>query len=923
MDLFVEFASGPIVVDTECPRFSWTVPFTGQNKTQSAYQVQVASSAELLKKNKPDLWDSGIIKSQESVHIRYGGRKLASNQDVFWRVQVWDEKEKASRFSQIERFGTPLFHESDWHATWIGLCDPREPFVDPACFMNAASEPRLKTIEPDPRAPMLRKVFKLTKEVQRARAYVAGVGLYEFSINGQKAGDDVLATSRTEFRKRILYSCYDITSLLQKNDNAIGVLLGNGWYSGQKKYWGWQMQWYGSPRALVQLEIEYADGTTDRIVSDHSWQGTWSPITFNCLHDGENYDARLEQKGWNTATFDAKSWPRVNEVPSPGGKLAAINHEPERIVETLPAVSMTEPKPGVFVYNFGRNIAGWARISIKNGLRGQTVKLRFAERIEKDGTLNCTSHEPARHADEYIMKGAELETYEPRFTYHGFQYVEVSGYPGIPDIHAIEARFVYMSVAKSGHFECSSPLINNIHQCTLQSQICNLQMGVPTDDTQRPERMGWGADAWASAHEAMYNLWMPRVYTKWIRDYQDQQDDSGLVGMITPRAGIEEDLIWSCAFFLIPFWQYIRYGDRQILEENYSAFKRYMDYLAASACKEIPESWLTTAHDRLLCPATPLESRLNPKEKGYLQLSQWGDHLATTEGYKMRTDYPLSIATAFYFLDAVTMADIAETLGHKSDVKYYRQLAEKIKDAFNQNFFDAPCNFYDGGTQSAQVWPLAFGLVPAEQYRPVADYLYDQIAKKQRRLTTGYIATQFAIDLLSRMGQSDLVWRLANATDYPSWGYMLRHGQTTTTETWDGENGSMNHVALGAALDQWLYSTLAGIRADPQQPGFEHVIIAPYFPSDLQWARASIHTMRGTLVSSWRQNNEDIDLTIAIPANCSAEIHLPAKSTRVLESGKPVAKAKGIKLRQATEQSSIVETGSGVYRFRFSREKQK
>jgi alpha-L-rhamnosidase len=917
-DLKVEFAASPLAIGTRAPRFSWEVPLAGRGRRQSAYQILVASSEASLASGRGDLWDSGKVESSQSVHIVYAGAALRSNQDCFWKVQVWDEEGKATGFSQAACFGTALFDDADWNAQWIGLGAPDELVADVDSFQQQRVAPEIKAVEPDHRAPLMRKEFEIRKPVRRARAFICGLGLYELRMNGSKVGEEVLATSRTDFRKRALYGTYDLTPLLKTGVNALGLILGGGWFCGQKKYWGWQTQWYGSPRALLQVEIEFEDGSSQKVVSDGSWQGAWSPITFNCLYDGEDYDARLEQEGWDSAGFGAGDWQKVNVVAAPGGKLLASTHEPEKVVEALRPVSLREPKPGVYVYDLGRNIAGWARVRIKGGERGDAVKLRFAEALDAAGQLDSASYAPARHEDNYILKGSGEEVYEPRFTYHGFQFIELTGYPGLPDLDTVEGRFAHVAVEPIGSFDCASDFINNIHRCTVQSQLCNVQMGVPTDDTQRAERLGWGADAWASANEALYNLRMPRLYTKWIADFHDQQGADGMVGMIAPQPGPEEDLVWSAAYLLIPWWQYLHYGDRRLLEDSYVPFQRYLGYLEATGRKQIATSPLGQA-EKTQRWYSSIESRFPAAEdRGFLQKAQWGDHLSTAEGSHGRSDLPLSIATAFYFLDVSIMARIAETLGRKDDVIRYRDLAGKIKEAFNARFFDPNVGFYDNGAQSAQAWPLAFGLVPEEHRKKVSDYLHYSVKTVQRRLTTGYIATKYAIDALTAAGHESLVWQLANATDYPSWGFMLRHNRTTTTETWDGDGGSLNHVALGAAIDEWFYSTLAGIRPDEAQPGFERIIIKPYLPADLQWVRATLKTLRGTVLSAWRQDGASAWLRLAVPANSTATVHIPAAVLeKITESGGPATEAKGVKLLRSENGETVFEVGSGLYLFVF------
>jgi len=891
--MLVEYAESPLAIGARKPRFSWEVPLAGQNRYQSAYQVLVASRKELLLLGKADVWDTGKVNSAQSVNVEYAGRPLLSNRDYYWCVQVWDEAGKANGFSELAYFGTALLDEADWQAKWIGMGDPNEPVSDPDAFQQNRVSPVVQAFEPEPRAPMLRKEFPVGKPVKRARAFVCGLGLFELRLNGRKVGEDVLATPRTDFRKRAMYGTYDITGLLQTGANAVGVMLGNGWFNGQKKFWGWQMQWFGSPRALVQLEIEFADGSRQRVVSDETWRGSWSPITFNCLFDGEHYDARLEQPGWDAPGFADAGWQNVNVVRAPGGKLTPIPHEPSRVVETIRPVAIRQPAPGVFVYDFGVNFTGWVRLAVPAGKAGDVITLRFGEAQHADGSLNNSTNNRALQTDRYTCRGGGAEVFEPRFTYHGFQYVELTGYPGVPDLETLTGCFVRTAVEQTGTFECGHELINKIHRCTVQSQRCNIQMGVPTDDTQRPERQGWAGDAWSYAVEAFYNFGASRVFAKWIADFYDQQDETGMVGMIVPQAGPEEDLVWSAAFVMIPWWQYLHYGDRRILEDSYPYLQKYLAYLERCGQKDVVAlptdkllqllRWQCKKEDRY-----PAEA-----ERGYLQISQWGDHLATNEGASgFRKNQPLSIATAFYFHDVSLMARIAEVLGKEADARRYRDLAAKIQAAFHERFFNPGFGYYDVGCQSAQAWPLAFGMVP-EQYREtVANYLSSSVNHRQRRLTTGYAGTKWAIQALADAGRHDFIWKRAIATEYPSWGYMLRDPKRTTiTENWMG-GGSLCHTTLGAAIDEWFYWGLAGIRPDASAPGFERIIFQPYLPKDLPWARATVRTPRGEIVSDWKHDGKKATWNIRVPANCTAQVRFPVE--------KPV-----------------VEVGSGTYCFEF------
>jgi alpha-L-rhamnosidase len=902
----------------------------GRNRKQTAYRIIVSTDKETLQSMVGDEWDTGKVSSSQSTHIPYEGNALKSNKDYFWSVQIWDESDQTQGFGEPAHFCTALLHPSDWKSQWIGMGAETEPVFDPYSVSqddgtglqlqeNAFEklDPRLRDFEPDMRAPMLRTTFSLDKGVKRAKCFICGLGLFELRLNGQKVGADVLSTPRTDFRKRVYYTTYDVSDDLQVGDNAIGVLLGNGWYNAQKKYWHWQAPWFGSPRFLFQLEIEHTDGSLTRVCSDESWRGDWSPIRLNCIYDGEDYDARLEQPGWDTYSFDDLRWEPVRIVSSPGGKLVSLNHEPNQIAKRFAPVSMANPQDGVYVFDMGTIMTGWVSLHIPHGLKGETVSLRYAELLRDDGMIDTRTAGNARQADHYAMKGATDERYEPRFTYHGFRYVEVCGFPGTPEIESIEGCFVYNQTHEKGTFDCSHSLINKIHACTLQSQRCNMQMGVPTDDTQREERLGWCGDAWSYAHESFYNFDVPRFWEKWIADFYDQQNEAGLVGYITPLPGFGEDLVWSAAFVLIPWWHYIHYGDKRILQNSYPYLKKYMAYLESVGRKELP-SFGHKSPAAFLFPKCSLDKRRPSKEEhGYLQHSLFGDHLATHEGGSgMGKDQPRSMATAFYHMDALVMSRIASVLGFHDDANRYTQLAVRIQQAFHSAFYGEDCGYYDVGCQSAQALALCFDLVPQELAARLRGYFCSSVNFRQRRITSGYAGTKWVIQALADAGRPDVIWSRATATDYPSWGYMLHDDKTTITENWQGE-ASQCHTTLGAAIDEWFYWGLAGIRPNADAPGFQQIDIKPYFPKDLHWAKAEVQTLHGVIASEWKHDEKLVSLSIRVPANCTANVMIPCEDLQAIDES-------GINILAHVDMSTevrkgrcVVHIGSGNYTFAF------
>jgi len=908
-ELMVEYDPSPVALDIPKPRFTWIVNLEGRDRRQTAYQILLASNINILNADKGDMWNTELVASDQSSQIIYGGLPLLSNREYYWKVRIRDDSGKILPYGKTGTFNTGLFDQKDWTAEWIGSGEPGEIRADVNTFTSRSWSEDVQNVKVESRSPLFRHEFLVEKKVRRARLFISGLGLYELRLNGAKVGNNVLAPSKTDFRKRVLYDTYDVTAELTSGVNSLGIMLGNGWFNGQKKYWGWQMQWYGSPRVILQLMIEYSDGSTSRIVSDKSWKKSWGPVTFNCLFDGEHYDARLEQQGWDMPGYDDQLWSLANVVSSPGGKLASSMHEPGMVTQTIKPIAVNNPRPDTFVVDLGQNIAGWVRLKL-NGPSGTIVKLRFAEKLRANGMIDPSSSNAALQEDHYILKGKGTEIFEPRFTYHGFQFIEITGYPGIPTSETLEGRFVQTAVAPAGSFTCSNDLINRIHLCMVQSQRSNVQMGVPTDDTQRPERQGWGADVMMSSQEAMLNLNIQRVYTKWLRDFRDQQDRQGRVGFITPRAGIEEDMVWGSSFVIVPWYQYIFYGDTLVLKENYEAILRYMNYLASQGRADIQLK--EKGGNPLFNDTVP-----QPNLIGYLQQSQWGDHLSLAEGYRSRSGLPLSISTAFYYHEIQIMEKMARLLGKKDHAETFHFLSKQILEAFNQKFLNKNERYYDDGSQAAQVWPLFFGMVPADYEQSVLIKLVNDIVEKHNtHLTTGYIGTKYLLDLLTQKGLKDLVWKLALKTDFPSWAYSLRNGRTTITEKWT-DGGSQNHVVLGAAIDPWFYNVLAGINTDENFPGFKKFIIKPYIPSnDLEWVNASVNTLYGTITSSWQKKQDGLIIDIKVPSNTTAIVYLPKSlGATITEGGKQLSKVKGIKSMPSGLDESIFEVRSGSYSF--------
>ncbi|MCS6859527.1 MAG: glycoside hydrolase family 78 protein [Abditibacteriales bacterium] len=711
-------------------------------------------------------------------------------------------------------------------------------------------------------APMMRRSFRLNRKVTRARAYVTGLGYYELYLNGQKVGDRVLDPPYTNFGKRVYYSTYDVTNLLKQGENCVGAILGQGW-------------WRQSPRLLLQLNITLADGSQTSVVSDEHWRWAPSPIVENSLYDGETYDATREQRGWNVAGFDDSAWQPVSVVEMRGVALSAQMIQPIRVVETLTPQKITEPKPGVYVFDFGQNFSGWCQLKV-TGQRGTKVTLKHAEVLFPDGTVNQQNLRSAKATDTYILRGDALtptssplqgreEVYEPRFTYHGFRYVQVEGFPGVPTPDSLRGRVVHTAFERRGTFACSNDLLNQIHRNALWGFRTNFH-SIPTDCCQRDERQGWMGDAHMTADTGLYHFDVPPAYAKFLRDIQDAQGEDGRIPDTVPHVWGSNpgDPMWAAAYHFILWDVYRHTGDRQLLAQHYDGLKRYVEMLRREA-----------------------------RDTSIITRNNYGDWVGIEP-----TPPPL-ISTGSFYLVSRIVADIAEILGKQEDAKEYRALCDKIAAAFNAQFYDARNEQYGNGSQFSHAFPLYLGIVPPEKRETVIAKLIHSITEKHKmHLSTGFIGTKYLLDTLTHIGRVDIAYAIAAQDTYPSWGYMVKMGATTIWELWKYETGpgmnSHNHPAFGL-VSGWFVSTLAGIKPDPHKPGWERVIIQPHVTGDLKWAEASVDTLRGTVAVRWAlmlQGTEayGVRLHVTVPANATATVYVPkvGRQPYVVKEGQTV-----------------------------------
>ena len=892
-----EYRVNPLGLDTPRPRLSWLLESPQRGQKQTAYQVLAASTPDLLSKDKGDLWDSGKVASGESAQVSYGGQPLRPGQRVYWKVRTWDREDRASSYSPAAWWEMGLLAPADWRAAWI----IRKP-------TQSLSEAQMFGDHP---APLFRKEFLLEKKISRARVYVSGLGYYELRLNGQRVGDHVLDPGWTTYSKRVLYSTYDVTEQLKRGPNALGVMLGNGWFNPLPlRLWGHinprDNLTIGQPRVIVQLMVDFADGSSQTIVTDESWKVGDGPILRNSVYLGEVYDARKEQPGWDRPGFADAAWAPVVSATESLGPLKAQSAPPIRITRTLKPVKLTEPKPGVWVFDLGQNFAGWARLKVQ-GPAGTRVRLRYGELLYPDGTLNgmtavcgqvkqggpnyrydgVGAPKTAWEMEEYILKGQGEEVYTPRFTFHGFRYVEVTGFPGKPTLSTLEGLRLDSDVAPAGSFTCSNERLNRIQQMVLWTELSNL-FSVESDCPHR-EKFGYGGDIVAAGEMAILNFGMARFYGKAVEDLADAVRPNGGFTETAPFVGISDEGLgegsgpvgWGTAqpFLLWRLFQY--YGDRQLLEQNYDLTKRWIALLQSRAQDGILDNGISD-HESLV-----------PKPRALT-------------------------GTGFYYLNVKLFAHIARALGKDAEAAEAEALAETIKTAFNRKFLQPGTGRYGAATQACQAFALYLGLVPAEEKDRALDGLVRDIMDANKgHLNTGIFGTRFMLHALADSGRADVAFNIVNQRTFPGWGYMLENGATTLWEHWEFSDNtfSHNHPMFGS-VSEWFYKVPAGINPAPDAVGFDKIVIRPQPVGDLDWVKASYDSMHGKVISEWTRKAGQFNLRVRVPVGATATVFLPAKEgTSVTEGGQPFDRAAGVQLLRREAGNAVLAIGSGDYEF--------
>ena len=857
----------PLGIDSPAPRFTWQMDSDKHGLKQISYKITVGTDSAKVASGKGNVWDSRKINTQMSLAV-YSGPRLNPFTKYYWSVKIWDEKNIPSKWSQPVSFETGMMEPKNWRGDWIS--DTRDIHLKPA--------------------PWFRKEFTASKTIQSARAYIAVGGLYELYINGQKAGNHRLDPIYTRFDRRILYVTHDVTDLVSEGKNAIGVLLGNGWYNHQSTavWYFHEAPWRARPKFCMDLHINYTDGTKEIISTGTNWKTALSDVVFNSIYTAEHQDARLKQPGWNTPGFDDSGWKNAIPVSAPSNNIVAQNLHPIRNVLEIPAREMVKFSNTNYLFDFGRNISGVSKLKIK-GAEGTEIRLIHAERLGKNGKADLSNidvhYRPTDDTDPFatdifILSGNDDE-FMPYFNYKGFQYVEVvSSKPVEMTKENLTAYFMHSDIPVSGHIQSSNETLNKIWEATNNSYLSNL-FGYPTDCPQR-EKNGWTGDAHIAIETGLYNFDGITVYEKWLADHRDEQQPNGVLPAIIPTSGWGYTWAngpdWTSTIAIIPWNIYLFYGDSRLLEQCYDNIKRYVDHIDA----ESPEG-LT---DWGLGDWVPVKS-VTPKE---------------------------FTSSVYYYTDVVILAKAAALFGHQNDVEKYTALAEKIKNAINGKYLNEEAGMYGSGLQTELSVALYWGIVPDSLKNKVAKNLADRVIQDDKHIDVGLLGTKAILNALSENGYAELAAEVALQETYPSWGWWIKNGATTLYENWDVDADrdiSMNHIMFGE-IGAWFYKGIGGIFPDVENPGFKNVILKPNFISSLNHFEASHNGPFGKITSKWERNGENLVYTVSVPANSTATLFLLTESVSEPEK---ITKTVGIRSTETTELFTKIVLDSGNYTF--------
>jgi alpha-L-rhamnosidase len=870
----------PQGIDCVMPRLGWEIQCDKKGVLQKSYRILVAGSLEKLNKNKGDLWDSGEVKSDESVFVPYAGEKLESRTTCFWKVQVTTNKGK-SGWSQPASWTMGLTDSSDWQAHWTGL---------DKSFKGDVLENKTRLA-----ARYFRKEFYAAQKPVKATLYMSGLGLYKLHINGQKIGDQELSPTPTDYTKVVKYNTFDVTATLNQGKNALAVTLGNG------RFFQPRGEYYGLPKMIFQLEITYADGRRQTIVSDDSWKVTADgPIRANNEFDGEEYDARMELTDWDKAGFNDSLWLQAECVQAPSGKLEAQLNRNIKVMEVIRPVSIKKLNKDIYILDMGQNMVGWLSLKVK-GNAGQRVKLRFAEALQDDGNLYMANLRGASVTDLYTLKGAGTESWEPVFTYHGFRYVEITGFPEEPTIDHFEGKVVYDEMETTGQFETSNATINQIYKNAYWGIRGNYR-GMPTDCPQRDERQGWLGDRAAGSRGESFIFNHHELYAKWLDDIEQAQREDGCIPSVAPAYWkvYTDNMTWPGTYVIIANMLYEQFGNKEPIVKHYDSMKKWINYMRRKHLKDH-----ILVKDRFGDWCMPPESP---------ELIHSKDSTRITDGAVLGTTY--------YYHILHLLERFANIQGKTDEAEAFAKEALTVKEAYNNKFFNKETAQYSNNTVTANILSLCYGMVP-EGY---ADKVFANIVTKtegefKSHVSVGLIGAQWLMRSLSDYGGADLAYTIATNRDYPSWGYMADHNATTIWELWNGNTAdpsmnSHNHVMLLGDLIVWYYEYLAGIQNAPGSSGFKQIVMKPYPVAGLDYVTASYHSVRGEIKSAWKKQDAHFLWDITIPANASATVYIPASDkNQVLENGRKAISSEGVQFVKMDSAYAVFEIGSGRYHF--------
>ncbi|WP_462220924.1 family 78 glycoside hydrolase catalytic domain [Ferruginibacter sp.] len=872
-NLLTENQVNPVSIDIVQPRFSWQLKGGKRNIQQTAFEIKV------LQKNTA-VWSSGKVASAQSVLLPYAGTALQSGRQYSWQVKVWDNNGKASLWSTAAFFKMGMLNAADWKAKWLEAGFAEDSINRPAQYF--------------------RKPFGVNKKIQSAYAYITAHGMYEAQINGKRVGDYYLTPGWTSYNNRLQYQVYDVTSLLKNGANAVGVVAANGWYRGYLA-WNDNKNIYGKKLAILfQMEIEYTDGTTQTITSDESWKSATGPIRYAEIYNGEIYDARQEKNGWSNAMYNDNNWSSVKTVAADKAVLVATYNEPIKKQEIFKPVKILKTPKGELVADFGQNLTGWATLKIK-GKTGDTINLFHTEVLDKAGNFYTDNLRAAKQQNTFILKGGDEEFFEPHFTFQGFRYIKIEGLTGELKTENISAVALYSAMPPTGTFTSSNALINQLQHNIQWGQRGNF-LDVPTDCPQRDERLGWTGDAQVFSRTATFNFGVNNFFAKWMKDVALDQQPNGSVPFVVPNVlgpNAGGSAGWADAATIIPWNVYLAYGDKQILIDQYSSMKAWVGYMEKASKNNL---WNTGFH--------------------------FGDWLFyrpfdDNDGRSAVTDKYL-IAQCFFAYSTQILFNTATVLGKTADAEYYKNLLQKIKTAF-VNEYVTPYGNLVSGTQTAYVLALHFDMLPEVLQKNAAEKLVTNIKNYGDHLTTGFLGTPYLCHVLSRFGYTGVAYKLLLQETYPSWLYPVKMGATTIWERWDGikpdstfqvpSMNSFNHYSYGAIGD-WMYRVMAGLDTDESEPGYKHIIIKPHVGGGFKNAAATLQTYYGTASSGWKIITDKILFDVEIPPNTTATIYLPAKATEAItENGTALSAIKDISITGSAEGYVILKVGSGKYNF--------